>query len=136
MDVFYLRVSTLLGNLLTTTVDTKRTGASLTETYNVLPLATSVPRFTLLPISGSMASRRTSSMLASNEPTPATSRPRIDIHLSKASTKEVSSGRVMGIVNAVAGNIPASHQQKATELFQNASSFITNVWGSSPKISK
>ncbi|KAJ1339877.1 hypothetical protein BSLG_005537 [Batrachochytrium salamandrivorans] len=44
-----------------------------------------------------------------------------------------SGGRVMGLVNAVAGNISlsSSQQQKATELLMNASSFISGVWGTS-----
>ena len=77
-------------------------------------------------------------------------KPKATIHLSKSATSQPrtsgvvapgqsqgsgsSGGRVLGLVSAVAGNISlsSSQQQKATELFMNASSFITGVWGSAP----
>ncbi|KAK6099169.1 hypothetical protein MT418_000619 [Batrachochytrium dendrobatidis] len=55
------------------------------------------------------------------------------IYNSQAGSSSGSGGRVMGLVNAVAENITlsSSHQQKATELLMNASSFISGVWGTS-----
>ncbi|KAH6559757.1 hypothetical protein BASA62_000151 [Batrachochytrium salamandrivorans] len=207
VERFYSRAWVILGSLLLLNprpYGTKRS-PSLQEHHNLISIAPTCSRFTLLPMAGAVHARttvskfrpsaathdpmqgyiassksRSSSSLTDVSKTDGTpkdtskpamdtasahalskrrTRPKVILCLSKTTHGSSSNdrlpslasamdsqagsstgggagssgGRVMGLVNAVAGNISlsSSQQQKATELLMNASSFISGVWGTS-----
>ncbi|KAJ3275925.1 Golgi transport complex subunit 1 [Terramyces sp. JEL0728] len=115
------------------------------EQHHLVPLAATVPRFTLLPIttpSHLSTYSKPSIAIPSQSSVKIRSKPEsiIKLRTLRSSNSDVplgvsdnsSGGRVLDIMNAVAG---LSQPQKASDLLTNASSFLSGVWGStsSPK---
>ncbi|KAJ3320948.1 Golgi transport complex subunit 1 [Boothiomyces sp. JEL0866] len=114
------------------------------EQHHLVPLAPSVPRFGLLPIttpSHLTSYSKPNLTIPSRSSMKIRSRPEsvIKLRTLKSSNSDVplgvsensGAGRVMGLMNAVAGLSNISQPQKASDLLTNASSFLSGVWGSS-----